>query len=513
MISNEIRCNHIYTKGKKKNTICDKKCDETMKCYLHKNTTNTDILTPKFQPQLLQIPTPITTTTSKLQIPTPKLQPQPLQIPTPKLQPQPLQIPTPKFQPQLLQIPTPQQFRPNTPSMMRDNNCCSYIFMRGENKGKYCNKKCNDNRCSIHLKSKSQNSTPIISQQSTPIKILQEMKSNYITIPSINNYINQIDINQLPPPINNDNRPLPPINNDKQIQQQNGINFEYKLHNRLIKEFDNDECIVGDASIKKYHNDQLINGIDHFLKISDYIFLIQDKIHVKKIDQSQINHFIKATEKIAEIYKAKINNNMIKQYNILCLYVSVNGITKTSQSSLNNENVKHNNIKYLSLTNDTEEKLIDDIIAKIKNYPNELMKQSNPLNYKLLDKLSEKLNNINFECNINNNMLICNRNKYEISIINNIFKSYNDGINYTFNNCNNKINKNIYLYILLVNSNIDKNIYEKIDLYIKELNDNCNINSRYIMLNNDDKNSIIDNVIDYIKNYPSTIIDYINNHT
>ena len=37
--------------------------------------------------------------------------------------------------------------------------------------------------------------------------------------------------------------------------------------------------------------------------------------------------------------------------------------------------------KYLSLTNDTEEKLIDDIIAKIKNYPNELMKQSNPLNY------------------------------------------------------------------------------------------------------------------------------------
>jgi hypothetical protein len=505
MISNEIRCNHIYTKGKKKNTICDKKCDETMKCYLHKNTKNTDILTP------------ITTTTSKLQIPTPIFQP--LQIPTPIFQP--LQIPTPIFQPQQLQIPTPkfQQFRPNTPSMMRDNNGCSYIFMRGENKGKYCNKKCNDNRCSIHLKSKSQNSTPIISQQSTPIKILQEMKSNYITIPSINNYINRIDINQidikqLPPPINNDNRPLPPpINNDKQLQQQNGINFEYKLHDRLIKEFDNDECIVGDASIKKYHNDQLINGIDHFLKISDYIFLIQDKIHVKKIDQSQINHFIKATEKIAEIYKATINNNMIKQYNILCLYVSVNGITKTSQSSLNNENIKHNNIKYLSLTNDTEEKLIDDIIAKIKNYPNELMKQSNPLNYKLLDKLSEKLTNINFECNIANNMLICNRNKYEISIKNNIFKSYNDGINYTFNNCIDKINKNIYLYILLINSNIDNNTYEKIDLYIKELNDNCNINSRYIMVNNDDKNSIIDNVIDYIKNYPSTIIDYINNNT
>jgi len=231
MISNEIRCNHIYTQGKKKNTICNNKCDETMKCYLHKNTKNKDILTP------------ITTTTSKLQIPTPN----PLQIPIF----QPLQISTPKFQTQQLQISTPQQLRPNTPSMMRDNNGCSYIFMRGENKGKYCNKKCNDNRCSIHLKSKSQNSTPIISQQSTPIKILQEMKSNYITIPSINNYINRIDIKQLPPPINNDNRPLPPpINNDKQLQQQNGINFEYKLHNRLVKEFDNDECIVGDSSIK-----------------------------------------------------------------------------------------------------------------------------------------------------------------------------------------------------------------------------------------------------------------------
>ena len=63
--------------------------------------------------------------------------------------------------------------------------------------------------------------------------------------------------------------------------------------------------ISSDDGIKKYFNDNTLNGVDNYIQFSNFYVLIQDKWVAKPTSQSQAAQFLQCVDKITE----KLGNN------------------------------------------------------------------------------------------------------------------------------------------------------------------------------------------------------------
>ena len=284
--------------------------------------------------------------------------------------------------------------------------------------------------------------------------------------------------------------------------QQNGFNFEEKLENKLNEFFDWGQNLR-ENNMKKFFSDIVdLNTIDHILIYNEYMILIQDKIHKKTIGQQTVSAFIKATERIFKKYK---------NYKFLCIYVSLNGLTKGSHTILNEANEENKQYQVYYEVNDiSEDLLIEKTIDLIKRFPRTL-KRDNPFDSDILYKLSDKLTG-NFEISdIISNILTIKKKSYYICVKNEWnkkgvnLKQIDQFIKYSEDEIIEHGNENIYLFILITKNPIDSNI-------IEQKNKNY-LFKRFFHIINDEQNRIIDMISDKINEYPRECRDLISRLT
>ena len=126
-------------------------------------------------------------------------------------------------------------------------------------------------------------------------------------------------------------------------RQQLGYIFEENIHNLILQTIY--EVLGEKQIIKKYG--KLYYGIDHIINVSEYIICIQDKWRDTKSQLSDINHFIKSTEKISDVENKRC----------IGIYLSKLPLTKGALDAFEYENIKLKN-KFMSLSNDNMNKLL-----------------------------------------------------------------------------------------------------------------------------------------------------------
>lgn len=129
-------------------------------------------------------------------------------------------------------------------------------------------------------------------------------------------------------------------------KQKLAYEFENTVHNLISQT--NYEVLREKDIIKKYG--VLYYGIDHIIYISEYIICIQDKWRDTKSDLSDINHFIKTTEKISDAENKRC----------IGIYLSKMQITKGALKAFEYENFKCKN-RFISISNVNADLLLKEL--------------------------------------------------------------------------------------------------------------------------------------------------------
>jgi hypothetical protein len=129
--------------------------------------------------------------------------------------------------------------------------------------------------------------------------------------------------------------------------QDKGREFEKYIHEQILSKIE--YPIFSEAEIcNKYGSNN--KGIDHLIETADSIICIQDKHVNSKIPLDKINHFITCVNNVSNKSGKKA----------IGLYISLEGITKPSQNSFDDQNEKGYNY-FVSIFNNNEIKLFQKL--------------------------------------------------------------------------------------------------------------------------------------------------------
>ncbi len=131
-------------------------------------------------------------------------------------------------------------------------------------------------------------------------------------------------------------------------EQEQGILFEQTIHEVLVK---SGLKVLNEYNIKSNFG-AIFYGIDHFIETDEFTICIQDKCKKNNIQMNEMNHFIKACEKIHDKFNKKC----------FAIYMSKSSLTKNSVEIINYEkNTSTRNIQYIYFDNNSLNYLIHQL--------------------------------------------------------------------------------------------------------------------------------------------------------
>ena len=122
-----------------------------------------------------------------------------------------------------------------------------------------------------------------------------------------------------------------------------GYEFEDLIHNIISQ---SEYIVLRENDIVKTYG-QTVYGIDHMIKTTNFLVLIQDKWKNSKPGLQDINHFTKATERISDIEHKRC----------LCIYLSKYPITSYAEQAFNVENNKRLN-RFITISSESQQQII-----------------------------------------------------------------------------------------------------------------------------------------------------------
>lgn len=132
-----------------------------------------------------------------------------------------------------------------------------------------------------------------------------------------------------------------------------GYQFEDTIHNLILQcEY---KVLREKEIINKYG--KIVKGIDHLILTEQFVITIQDKWRNSKPTLNDVNHFIKATERIGEIEK--------KSY--LGIYLSKLPLTSFADKAFDFDNKCQSN-KFYSIHSDTINIIKNNLTTKLYEF-------------------------------------------------------------------------------------------------------------------------------------------------
>ena len=133
--------------------------------------------------------------------------------------------------------------------------------------------------------------------------------------------------------------------------QEQGILFEKTIHD-ILKQ--TGLKLLSETGVRSEFG-SIFYGIDHFIETDEFVICIQDKCKKTNIQMNELNHFIKACEKIHDKFNKKC----------FAIYISKSPLTKTSIEIINYERKNSTrNIEYVYFDNDS----LDYLIRKLSYF-------------------------------------------------------------------------------------------------------------------------------------------------
>lgn len=132
-------------------------------------------------------------------------------------------------------------------------------------------------------------------------------------------------------------------------QQQNGRDFENKIHKLLLK---TKLKVLREIDIKQKYG-QNITGIDHMIEFNNICLCFQDKYQKTSISNSQVGHFITCVNNISDLLNKKC----------IGIFISNIDFSSISKQQIEVENNKQKNEFNIIFDNNYVQ-----LIKKILNY-------------------------------------------------------------------------------------------------------------------------------------------------